>query len=176
MINQPQGVSAQPQGQMPQDPMMSMEDDGQPLDDGHPAFVAATNMMEEVLYANGAAEQIAEALRTAPTPMDGLFDTAYQMVEILDEKTNGEIPDELLGLLAMVVLNEVAEIGINAGVQYSGADVAEAFKRMALRFVAEQGYDTTELEQAMGQVDPHEFDQYMQSGQPQGGPQQPMMG
>jgi hypothetical protein len=143
-----------------------MMDDNQPLDDGDPAFQAAISMMEETLYNNGADEQVAETLRMAPNPVDGLFDTAYQITEILDERTNGEIPDELLGLLAMAVLNEVATIGMSAGVQYSGADISEAFKRMILKFVQEQGYDASQLEQAMSQVNPDEFNQAMAQPEP----------
>ena len=173
-----------PQNTLPEDPAATdrqqgllgraqmMDEDEQPLDDGHPAFVAAIDNMQETLYKAGAAMKIAESLRKAPSPVDGLFDTAYQIAGILDERTNGEIPDELLGLLAMAVLNEVAEIGMNSGVNYSGADISEAFKRMILAYVSDQGYDAGQLEQAMSQVDPHEFDQMMQGGQPQ----QPVMG
>lgn len=123
----------------------------------NPAYQAAMQFAMEALYGNKAAKGVAAALKAAQDPVEGLANTAYEMVSIIDEKTNGEVPDELLVLLASNVLGEVAEIGDAAGIDYTPAMVADALKQMILRYLGEQGVDTTQLEQAMGQIDPNEF-------------------
>jgi hypothetical protein len=60
-------------------------------------------------------------------------------------------------LLGITVMQEVAEIGEASGVQYTGADLAEAFKTMLMQFLTEQGYDATELQSALAQVDTGAF-------------------
>lgn len=134
----------------------SGEEGGEPGED-NPAYQAAMQFAMEALYGNKAAKGVAEALKAAQDPLEGLANTAYEMVSIIDEKTNGEVPDELLVLLATNVLEEVAEIGEAAGLDITPATVASALKMMILRFLGEQGVDTTQLEQAMGQINPDEF-------------------
>jgi hypothetical protein len=95
-----------------------------------------------------------------------LANTAYEIVTIVDERTEGAIPDELLVLFAAKILEEVAEIGEAAGVPMQPSDVALALKQMILRFLGEQGVDTTQLQQAMDQVDPEEFNQAAMEGEP----------
>jgi hypothetical protein len=139
-----------------------MDAEGGP-DENDPAFQAALQYAMEALYSNGAAKDVAKALKSAPDPVAGLADTAYEMVSVVDERTDGLVPDELLILLAVTILQEVAEIGEAAGVDTSPTNVAEAFKQMLLRFLGEQGMDTTQLEQAMAQVDPAVFEQVAQA-------------
>lgn len=128
-------------------------------DESHPAFQAAMELAMEALYGQQAAKGVAESLRIAQDPVDGLANTAYEIVSIIDERTNGDVPDELLVLLATNVLEEVGEIAEAAGIEVTPATVATALKQMILRFLGEQGVDTTQLEQAMGQVNPEEFNQ-----------------
>lgn len=163
-----QGMPADPMAQDPMaaeagmDPMMAegMEaDDDEDLNQDDPAFQAALQFAMQALYENGAARDVAQSLRSAPDPIAGLADTAYEMVSLVDERTDGEVPDELLILLSITILQEVAEIGEAAGVDTSATNVAEAFKQMLLRFLGEQGMDTTQLEQAMAEVDPAMFEQ-----------------
>lgn len=120
-------------------------------------FAKATQFAMEALYANKAANDIAKALRTAPDKVEAMANTAYEIVSITDEKTDGVVPDELLAAFATFVLEEVAEIAEAAGIEVKPSDVALALKQMILRFLGEQGVDTTQLQQAMDQVDPEEF-------------------
>lgn len=133
------------------------EDDGAELDQENPGFQQALGLAMKALYENNAAADIATALKSAPNPVEGLANTAYEITAIADEQA--EVPDELLVLLAISILQEVADIGEAAGVDVSPANVAEAFKQMLLRFLGEQGLNTTELQQAMDQVDPSMFEQ-----------------
>lgn len=121
------------------------------------AYQQAISLAMESLYGKEAAKNVAKSLRGAPSVVEGLANTAYEITSILDERTNGKVPDELLVLLATNVLEEVADIADAAGLKVSPADAALALKQMILRFLGEQGVDTTQLQQAMDQVDPEEF-------------------
>jgi hypothetical protein len=96
--------------------------------------------------------------------VEGLANTAYEITSIVDERTQGQVPDELFALLATKILQEVADIGGAAGMDYKPADVATALKQMILRYLGEQGMDTTQLQQAMDQVDPEEFNRMAMEG------------
>jgi hypothetical protein len=150
------------EGAMPEEMMaedMEMEDDNEPLDEDNPVFQSALQFAMSALYENEAAREVAQGLREAPDPVAGLADTAYEIVSIADERLDGEVPDDLIILLAINILQEVAEIGEAAGVDVSPTNVAEAFKQMLLRFLGENGMNTAELEQAMAEVDPSMFNQ-----------------
>jgi hypothetical protein len=147
------------QMEAPADPTMGMEEDGGDFDDSDPAFQQALKYAMGALYENGAAEQVAQGLMSAPERVEGLANTTYEVISVVDERTNGEVPDELLVLLASKILEEVIDIGDAAGAGYKPTEIAEAFKMMILRFVQENGGDITELQAAMDQVDPAVFDE-----------------
>lgn len=137
------------QAMAPQEPMPDEQND--------PAYAQAMAFVMEALYQQGAAKDMAKTLESAPDKVDALANTAYDIISIADEKTDGAIPDELLALFATKVLEEVGEIAEAAGVGIKPSDIALALKQMILRFLGEQGVDTTELQAAMDQVDPEEF-------------------
>lgn len=143
--------------QMPPESMEEMDEGEGPDPDTDPNYTTALKFAMQALYENGAAEGVAKSLRNARDPVDGLANTAYEIVGIVDERTDGAVPDELFALLATKILGEVADIGEAAGVQYKPSDIALSLKTMILRYLGEQGMDTTQLQQAMDQVDPEEF-------------------
>ena len=176
LIQEQMGAAAGPAGAPEQDPMMQdpmaaeagmgdmmtgeMEPgDDEPLNEDDPIFQSALQLAMQALYENGAARDVAESLKSAPDPVMGMADTAYEISSVVNERVDNEVPDELLPLLAITILQEVAEIGEAAGVDTSPNNVAEAFKQMLLRFLGEQGLDTSQLEQAMADVDPAVFEQ-----------------
>lgn len=122
-----------------------------------PNYSAALKFAMQALYSNGAAEGIADSLRKAEDLVQALAFTTYEIVSITDERTEGAIPDELLVLFATKILEEVADIAEAAQIQVRPSDVALALKQMILRYLGEQGVDATQLQQAMDQVDPEEF-------------------
>lgn len=122
-----------------------------------PAFQQALKFAMDALYKGGAAKQIAQQLKQAGDLPGTLADATYNIVSIVDEKTQGSVPDELLVLFASNVLEEVADIAESAGIEVKPADVAIAMKTMILRYLGENGVDTTQLQQAMDQIDPEEF-------------------
>jgi hypothetical protein len=160
LIQQAQG----PQNpQMPQEPQMPPDQaeptdaagQGAPEDD--PGYDQAMTFAMEVLYKQKAAINIADSLKSGD-PVESLANTAYEVVSIVDERTDGAVPDELLVLFATRILEEVAEIAEAAGVEVKPSTVAQALKQMILRYLGEQGIDARELQAAMDQVDPGEFD------------------
>jgi hypothetical protein len=128
-------------------------------DESNPAYIAAMKLAMQALYENGAAKEVAKTLRGTQDKVEALANTAYEMTSIVDERTDGQVPDELFALLAANILQEVADIAIAAQIDVKPADIAGALKTMILRYLGEQGVDTTQLQQAMDQVDPAQFDQ-----------------
>ncbi len=148
------------QKQMADQGMPPQEAPESEVSENDPNFQAAIQYAMQVLYEKGAAKDIAAQVRAAQgNPVEGIADIAYEITSVVDEKTEGAVPDELLVPLAMQILEEVVEISEAAGIKLAPADVAGAFKQMILRYLGEQGVDTTELQQAMDQVDPSVFEQ-----------------
>lgn len=125
----------------------------------NPAFAQALKFALSVLYKDGAAKNVAKQLRAAKNKVDGLADAAYEITRVVDERTEGAVPREMLGLLGMAILKEVLDIGEAAKMGITPADAAEAFKQMLLRYLGENGADTAQLQQAMGKIDPSVFGQ-----------------
>lgn len=158
-----QGAPA-PSAAPPVDPEM-MEDDGPDIDpDTDPGYTAAMKFAMAALYENGAAKDVAKSLKAAPNIVEGLANTAYEIMSITDERTEGAVPDELLVLLTSKILEEVCDIAEAAGIEVMPADVATALKQMILRFVGEQGADTAQLQAAMDEVNAEGFNEMGNEG------------
>ena len=125
----------------------------------NPAFAQALKFALSVLYKDGAAKNVAKQLRAAKNKVDGPADAAYEITRVVDERTEGAVPREMLGLLGMAILKEVLDIGEAAKMGITPADAAEAFKQMLLRYLGENGADTAQLQQAMDKIDPSVFGQ-----------------
>lgn len=166
-----QGAADPTQGGAPAD------DSGADQDGGNdPAYDAAVQYAMTALYKQGGAKALAKALRAAQDPVQALADAAYQMMQIIDEKTDGNVADEDLVPLAVQVLSEVCDVAEAAGIQVDGQMAAEAMKAMLVRFIKEQGGDASQLEQAMGQIDTSMFNKIAGDGDQGGAPQQQQPG
>lgn len=139
-------------------------DEDSEINEDDPAFQQALTYAYEALYRNEAAKDVAKQLKAAPDVSKGMSDVAYQIVQVVDERTDGNVPDDMLGLLAMSILQEVGEIAEAAGLNPSPDDVAKSFKDMILRYMQDQGADVSQLSQAMDQVDPAVFREGTQTG------------
>lgn len=127
-------------------------------DENNPAFKKAMQFAMHVLYEQDAADDVAKQLRSGADKVESLANIAYEITSIVDEKTNGEVPRELIALLAMAILKEVIDIAEASKMGVTPADAAGAFKQMLLRYLGENGVDTTQLQQSMDQVDPKVFE------------------
>lgn len=138
----------QPKPAAPQGPPEPQQADG---------YDAAMAFVRKTLYAKEAARDVAKALRAEKDIATALSNTAYQMVSIADERSQGAIPDERLVEFAAETLGEVADIAEASGIEVKGAHIAKAMQMMLVRYVTEQGLDPAQLQQAMAQVDPEEL-------------------
>lgn len=125
----------------------------------NPYFVQAMKYALQVLYEQGAAKDVAEQIRAGQDKVDTMANVAYEITTTVDERTDGKVPRELIALLAMAILKEVIDIAKAAKVDSSPLDAANAFKMMLLRYLGENGVETSKLQQAMDQVDPSVFTQ-----------------
>jgi hypothetical protein len=139
-------------------------DDANAEAEDDPNYAAALKFAMEAMYKGEGAQGIAKSLQTSNDPVEGLANTAYEITSIVDERTQGAVPDEFFALLATRILGEVIDIGEAAGVKFKPSDSALALKQMILRYLGEQGVDTTQLQQAMDQVDPEEFNRMAEEG------------
>lgn len=168
---QPAPTESVPPEGTPQD----MQDEAGEVDETNPAFQAAVELGNIALYQEGAADNVHQQLLATDDPVAEMANIAYEMTAIADERTEGQVPDELIILLGTVMLNEVADIAIASGIELMPADLAEAMKQMILRYVGEMGHDTRELQVAMDAIPPEQFNQMageagdMMTEQPQGG-------
>ena len=172
LIRQQMGASANDEA-MEKEPVEGMGPDGSAQHEGmegeapeqgdtsenNPDYKKALTLAYEALYKGEAAKDVAKQLKAAPDVAQGMADVAYNITQISNDRVNDAVPDELIGVLAMNILEEVGEIAEAAGLDPQPEDIAEAFKTMLLRFLDEQGVDTTQLKQAMDSVDPSVFRQ-----------------
>jgi hypothetical protein len=131
----------------------------QSVDENNPAFLRALKFAMRVLYEQKAAGDVAQQLRVATDKTEALGNIAYEIVSTVDERTEGTVPRELLGLLAMAILKEVIDIGQAAKMDITPQNAAGAFKNMLLRYLGENGVDTSQLQQGMDKIDPAVFSQ-----------------
>jgi hypothetical protein len=131
----------------------------QGANENNPYFVQAMKYALQVLYEQGAAKDIAEQVRAGKDKVESMANVAYEITSTVDERTDGKVPRELIALLAMAILKEVIDIAKAAKVDTSPLDAANAFKMMLLRYLGENGVETSKLQQAMDQVDPAVFTQ-----------------
>jgi len=127
--------------------------------ENNPYFVQAMKYALQVLYEKGAAKDVAEQVRSGKDKVESMANIAYEITSTVDERTDGKVPREMIGLLAMAILKEVTDIAGAAKVNLSPVDAANAFKMMLLRYLGENGVDTSQLQQAMDRVDPSVFTQ-----------------
>ena len=156
---QQQMAPGQPEQPMPEEPMpqegMAPEGDDDSINEDDPGFKEALAIVMRGLYEAGAAEDLAQALQSEDDIATAMADNGYKMVSIATDSV--DIDPETLPLLAIVTLQEIAEIAEAAGIKATPNDVAEAFRMMLLQALEESGADITELEQATAEVDPEMF-------------------
>lgn len=124
--------------------------DGPGIDD--PAYQEALKVAMATLYKQGAAKALAQSLRAAPSPAQGLADSAYKMTQIVDEQTGGNVPEDLLGALAVQLLGETAEVAEAAGLQIDGKTIAEATRLMLEMYLDDSGADPAQVQQIKQQM------------------------
>jgi hypothetical protein len=154
----PMEEQAMPAGS-PEEQIAALEAEEGPDPETDPGFQTAMEFAMKALYSDQAAKDIAQSLKSAPDIVEALANTAYEVTSIVDERTDGAVPDDLILVLGMQILGEVVQIGQAAGVEYMPSEIASAFKQMLLRYLGEQGVDTSQLQQSMDEINPQMFDE-----------------
>jgi hypothetical protein len=128
------------------------------VDENNPAFVQALKFAMSVLYEQDAADDVAKQLKANQDKVEALSNIAYDLTTTVDEKTEGQVPRELIALLSMAILKEVVDIAEAMKLGITPKDAADAFKQMLLRYLGENGVDTSQLQQSMDKIDPKVFE------------------
>ena len=128
------------------------EGDMSTMDD--PEYLAAKELALSKLYEEGAAEGIIKAMQSYPDPVAAIVEQAGTLLRLVDDAS--PVPDEMLLVLGLDLLQEVVDIGKSAGMQITGQVVAEAVRGFLAAVVEELGGDPSGVAQAMGAIDPQQ--------------------
>lgn len=152
-------LSQQPAQQepMPQQAEEGMEEEVPESED--PALMEAYKWVHNKLYAEGMSDKIAEVVKSLDGIDTTLANIAYKLTQGADTATQGNIAEENLVPLGVFVLNEVFEIAEASGAQIGPESVNNAFKKLILVWLQDNGHDTAQMEQAMSQVGDEQFSQ-----------------
>lgn len=126
-----------------------LSDDQEVSEDQGPIVDQAVDQVMQSIYEGETPDQIVQAVKMAPSPVDGLVDQAVLLVEVAEEITQGSVPDEAYMLFCIALMGEVVEMAEAGGVQVSGREMAQATRQFIVQVVQSLGGDTAEVEQAM---------------------------
>lgn len=141
----------QPVSQGPVDPAP----DASP--DQDPAYVEAVNYVRGRVWRDGLSDRVSDVARMKALSADQMAIIAYTLIQQADEATGGNVQDDNLVSLAIEVLSEIIEIAIASGVDVTPTQMVSALKRMMVKYLTEQGVDASEIQKAMNQVTPDQF-------------------
>jgi hypothetical protein len=170
--------------QPPQSPEQPPEQSAQPQEQGELSEAEANEVHErlmtaamEILYGAGGIEKAVEVIRSAKNAAEGLANATYTVMEVLDDKSNGSIPEESMLPAALDICGMISEDYEKiAGQPVRGRDIALATQMMLMRFLSEGGMSIEEIEQSIAQVDfesiGNEIDKQRQSPEGEAPPQE----
>lgn len=139
-------------------------DDDVDADLDNPQFKKAVQMAQRSLYEKGAAEKLAQTLLEAPSIAEGLADASYNMLQMVDDMTDGSVPDELFMMLGITLMGEVCDIAAAAGKPPQPRDIAQAMQQLMLHVVEDSGGDTSQLREVMASIPADTIDKMAQGG------------
>jgi hypothetical protein len=147
---------AQPAEQMP-------PEDDEPVDmsDGDPAYQQAKEMLLTKLYEEGMAEEIAQAMAAAPDPVQGVVDQTMALLDVMEQTTQGAVPDELVMSFVLEVTQEMVDIAQGAKLPIGNKEVAIITREVMAGVMDTLGVDTTGVREEMASVDPEQVAQVM---------------
>ena len=136
-----------------QAPEEDQEDD---LEEKDPAYLQAMELMLSKLYEEGAAQGIAQALQSAPDTVQGIVEQSMNLADVMEDATQGSVPDELVMLMVLNIVEEVVSIAQASGMQVGGREIAEAVREVLAQVVENLGGDSAQIREEMGAMDPSE--------------------
>lgn len=138
-------------------------EDGEELDmsDGDPAYQQAKELLLTKLYEEGAAEQIAQAMAAAPDPVQGVVEQIMALLDVMEQATQGSVPDELVMSFVLEVTQEMVDIAQGAKLPIGNKEVAVITREVMAGVVDSLGADSTAIREEMGSIDPEQVAQQM---------------
>lgn len=144
-------------------PQPAAEEEDVEFDEANPAYAEARAMLLERLYEAGAGQGLMQALQQAPDIPSALAEQSMLILDMLDQMTENEVPDEYVVPLAVDVMTEVVEIAIAGGIEVSTSDMAAGMRELIKTLITTMGGDATDVAAAMDQVPADELGGVMQS-------------
>lgn len=124
--------------------------------EGNPAYVKAKELMLSKLYEEGAAEGLAQAILSAPDPVQGVVDQTMALLDVMEQATQGSVPDELVMAFVVDAISEVVEIAEQAGAPIGEEQVVVVVREVLAQVVDTLGGDSTAIREEMASIDPAE--------------------
>lgn len=125
----------------------------------NPAYRKARELMLSKLYEEGAAQGIAQALSQAPNIAQGIVDQSMALGQVMDDATQGSVPDDLVMSFMLDITQEVVDIANASGIQVQPADMAQAVQEVLAQTIEAFGGDASQVRQEMGSMDPAQVGQ-----------------
>lgn len=173
MNKKPQGVLARhaenqeaPQAETAESSDMQAAERSQGMDGGeddiddesmkNPAYRKARELMLSKLYEEGAAQGVAQAIAQAQSVVQGLVDQSMSLGQVMDDVTQGSVPDDLVLSFMLDITQEVVDIANASGIKVQPADMAQAVQEVLAQTIEAFGGDASQVRQEMGSIDPNE--------------------
>ena len=186
LINQPaqQGPQLANQGQAMKESGASLAEaqspaQGQPGDQATPeeqeAYDRVTSVATLMLHDEQVKPNILEMLQMGvDTPAESLAQTATMLFTLVDEKSNGKIPEDIIGISAIGILELVIELVEEEGVFTVDEKIQGAALQHLIVGMSElYGGDPAEAQERVQSMDPQELErivaqqkQYVAAGRP----------
>lgn len=142
----------------------------EPSDDGdepgmqNPAYRKARELMLSKLYEEGAAQGIAQSIAQAPDVVTGIVDQSMALGQVMDDATNGSVPDDLVLNFMLDITQEVVDIATATGTKVEPGQMAQAVQGVLSKTIEAFGGDASAINQEMGSMDPNAIGQAAMQG------------
>lgn len=124
--------------------------------ESNPAYLKAKELMLSKLYEEGVADGLGQAILAAPDPLQGVIDQVMALLDVMEQATQGSVPDELVMPFVVDTISEVVEIAEKVGVQLAEDQIAVVVREVLAQVVETLGGDSTAIREEMASIDPAE--------------------
>jgi hypothetical protein len=157
----PQGTAPAPVGTEqapPQEEQVADAGQNEEGDETDPEWDKAELLLKKVLFEGDGLKGIVKSImETQQNPADAMAQNTLSLMKAIDERTQGQIPEDYLMPLATMAMAYIAE-----GVEAAGQDVpsmalAEAMKKMLFQHLTEFGSDAQAVQAQLDKVNMEEL-------------------
>lgn len=105
------------------------------------------------LYEKNAIKDLVAAIKGSNDPADALADATLRVVQAVDDKLQGNIPESMLASIATDTMGQIVEGLQAAGMKIDGQLISQATQGMMTKFLKEQGVPPEEIQKMTQSVD-----------------------